>query len=164
MKKNLLKSIYLIGSSMFLYSTLCIGGLHAQNTVPEETDYTVSSWTLYQRAIKEAESRFLKSKDYPYNVNVVINGDPSTRIGATWFTNDGVTGGSLQLVRGKTTDPSDFNTPLREIGATYNVVANLNYNVPANKLKDLAGFADNLKKNYISNKVLIDNLEPNTTY
>ena len=142
--------------------SLSFGAINAQT----EADYTVPSWTMYQRSIKAGSPNtgLLVSKDYPYCVNVTVNGNPCTQFGASWFTNSGVTGSKLQLKEGNT---SDF-TGAREINATSVAVNNIQYistRVPyGEESVAITGFPAGTKRSYTSNKVLIDNLQPNTTY
>lgn len=163
MKKSFLNKVGMCGAVVSLASVLFLNDLNAQNIVVNEADYTVPSWTLYQRAVKAAKDELLVSKDMPYNVNSTINGDPTKQMGVTWFTNEGVKGGMLQLVKGSV-EEADFSTPLRVIEASEMDVTDLNYNIAKNKLDVLAEYPNNLKKNYVSNKVLVDNLDPNTVY
>ncbi len=151
MKKNL----FLIASVLLLNA-----GLHvnAQN----EADYTTPSWTLYKRALMQAQD-LLVSNQQPYNINAAINGNPTSQMGVTWFTNAGATGTKLQLKEGNTTDFSGA----REISATETPANDLMYVTSGNNNNDLiakTGFTKGEKRSYISNKVLIDNLTPNTTY
>ncbi len=133
-----------------------------------EADYTVPSWTLYQReliagTLPGEAANVLVSKDAPYNVNTAINGNPASQMGITWFTNAGVTGGKLQLITGTS---GDFSAA-REIDATETELNNVMYVTTGNNNNDLiakTGFEKGETRSYISNKVLIDNLTPNTTY
>ncbi|MDR1698667.1 MAG: metallophosphoesterase family protein [Prevotellaceae bacterium] len=127
-----------------------------------ETDYTVPSWTQYQRTVKagNADQSVLVGKFAPYNVNITINGNPSTQFGATWYSNAGITGGKLQIAEGNTGNFGDA----REITAASTAVNNIPYTHSRNGLQALTGITDGVKRSYVSNKVLIDNLKPNTTY
>jgi len=130
-----------------------------------EADYTVPSWTLYRKSVVAGapNTGVLVSKNYPYNVNVTVNGAPSSQFGATWFTNAGVTGTKLQLKEGIT---NDF-TGAREINATSTAVNNLIYVSTSAGSDDLVaktGFSKGATRSYVSNKVLMDKLQPNTTY
>ena len=129
------------------------------NAQKNETDYTTPSWTLYQRALAVAAKQLVE-KDYPYNVNVCVNGDPKTQFGATWFTNADVTDGELQLVQGKATDEEAFSSSTKYL-ATVEFTGEMNYNIKENLLE---GIEPLTKKSYASHKVLINNLTPNTTY
>ncbi|GAB6011266.1 T9SS type A sorting domain-containing protein [Viscerimonas tarda] len=144
-------------------SVLLIASLNVN--AQTEADYTVPSWTLYQRTVQAGnpDNSVLVSKDYPYNVNVTVNGDPTSQFGASWFTNAGVTGTKLQLKAGNT---SDFSGA-REINATPVVVNDLVYIANSNNNTGIAnssGFAKGVTRSYISNKAVISGLQANTTY
>jgi len=154
MKKNLL----------ILVSALLLSASFSAKAQKNQSDYTVPSWTLYQRALIEAE-KVLISNSYPYNVNVVINENPITQMGATWFTNAGITGGVLQLVQGEVT--TEGFASARVISANSTEVNDLMYVSTGNNNNDMVaktGFTKGERRSYVSNKVLIDGLLPNTTY
>jgi predicted MPP superfamily phosphohydrolase len=132
----------------------------------QTADFTVPSWTKYQRTIVAGtpDACVLQPKETPYSINTAINGNPAEQFGVTWFSNEGITGGKLQLVQGKADGAEDFSSPVLTFEAKETAVNNVNYNVSGNNLDDLAGFANNQKRSYVSNKVLLENLTPNTTY
>lgn len=141
---------------------------------PVQENYTVPSWTLYQRALTAGqESRqaktLLVSRDYPYNISITVNGDPSTRMGVAWFTNSDVSGELLQVVEGKVTGEAAFSKA-KDIPATGQAVemnyvsAGRNGGNTSDELMELTGFTAGEKRSYLSNKVLIDGLKPATTY
>ena len=142
---------------------------------PEAQNYTVPSWTLYQRAltsgqtIQEAKT-LLVSKKYPYNVNTTINGDPSMQLGVAWFTNENETGGTVQIVEGRANRARAF-FGARKIPAVYVAVDTINYvslGTPERNSNEglitATGFAAGEKRSYTSNKALITGLKPNTVY
>ncbi|MCL1974008.1 MAG: metallophosphoesterase family protein [Bacteroidetes bacterium] len=90
------------------------------------------------------------STDYPYNINTTFNGNPAIQMGIAWFTNASVTGGVVQIVEGKWAESATFSGA-REIPAVCVAVDSLPYRAGE-------------KRSYTSNKVLIDQLYPNTTY
>ena len=75
-------------------------------------NYTVPSHTMLKIAIQNCASdpseanikamydqvEKLVPKEEPYNMIVNINGDPHTRMGFNWFTNDGITEGEVQII------------------------------------------------------------------
>jgi len=143
---------------------------------PVEQDYTVPSWTLYQRALHSGKTadeakQLLIQKDYPYNINTTIHGDPMTQMGVAWFTNANVTGGVVQIVEGKADNASTFETA-REISAVCEAIDSINYVSLSNnnnksnneELIRSAGFEKKEKRSYTGNKALITHLKPNTTY
>ena len=142
---------------------------------PEAQDYTVPSWTLYQRALKSGQAvqeakTLLVSKKYPYNVNATINGDPSMQMGVAWYTNTNVTGGVVQVVEGKADRASAFSGA-REITAVCVAIDSINYISKGTSERNsnagiiaATGFAAGEKRSYTSNKALITGLKPNTVY
>ena len=138
---------------------------------PEEHNYTIPTWTLYQRALKAGKSAeearsILISKDYPYNINTTINGDPSTQMGVAWFTNAGVSKGVVQIAEGEV-DRFSFFMKTTEVQAISVSVDTLDYTGEQGRIAELLAsgdFASGNKRSYNSNKALITNLKPNTTY
>ena len=138
---------------------------------PVEQNYTVPSWTLYQRALKSGQSleearTLLVSKNNPYNINTTINGDPTSQMGIAWFTNANITGGVVQIVEGKVNRIPVFSK-LKKIQAVSVAVDTVNYvstGAGNERMIEATGFAKGEKRSYTSNKALIDNLKPNTTY
>lgn len=143
-----------------------------------EENYTIPSWTEFliarksfidnpskQNLIKLNEKiHNLKSYKYPYNIVININGDPSQRLSFNWFSN--INGGKqkIQIVKGKTNDPTAFNNPWIIKDALVDTIKNLNYNASSNGLLQLAGIPTNNKKSYLRQRIMIDNLEPDTEY
>ena len=140
-----------------------------------ELNCTNPSWTLYQRAlhsgkIAEEAEKLLVQKNYPYNINTTIHGDPSTQMGVAWFTNTNVTGGVVQIVEGKVDNASAFDKA-KEIPAVTEAIDSINYvsigNNDTNSNEELilaTGFVKGEKRSYTGNKALITHLKPNTTY
>ena len=158
----------------YLFALILLSACN-QSGDPVEQNFTVPSWTLYQRALQSGKSvkeakTLLVLKDYPYNINTTINGNPSNQMGIAWFTNASVAGGVVQIVEGKVNNPSAF-TNAREIQAISVVIDSVNYvsigNESRNNNEELitaTGFIRGEKRSYTSNKALMDNLKPNTTY
>jgi len=165
MKKFLFFNVIALIISLSAYS----------NGEPLEQNYTIPSWTLYKRALVSGKSveeakDLLISKNYPYNVNTTINGDPSKQMGIAWFTNAGVTEGVVQIVEGRAKRALAFFRA-RTITAfsvafdTVNYVSAGSNNRNSNaELITATGFTGGEKRSYTSNKALIDNLKPNTVY
>jgi len=148
-----------------------------------DTDYTVPSWTLLLRARKTVSVAIdsntidsaaiaglsntlakLEPKGKPYGVNVVFNGDPTSRAGFAWYTNQNVTGGMVQVVQGNTNDTAAFASPAVTVNAASRALTDVNYNVSGNALNQLAGIPDNSKRSYTSNKATVTGLTANTAY
>ena len=159
---------------LYLFALILVSACN-QAGDPVEQNFTIPSWTLYQRALQSGESvtdakSLLVSKDYPYNINTTINGDPSNQMGVAWFTNASVTGGVVQIVEGKVSDASAFSKA-RVIHSVSVAVDTVNYvsmgQDDRNNNEEMiaaTGFTRGEKRSYTSNKALIDNLKPNTTY
>ncbi|MDR2963985.1 MAG: fibronectin type III domain-containing protein [Bacteroidales bacterium] len=146
-----------------LVSALLLGFGLAANA--QNADFTNPSWTQYQRTVKAGATNpcVLVQKEMPYNVNTAINGNPATQCGVTWYCNAGVVGTKLQIVQGNSGDFSGA----REITATATELNDVMYVTSGNNNNDLiekTGLQKGEKRSYISNKVLIDDLTPNTTY
>ncbi len=142
-----------------------------------ESDYSIPSWTLFKRALASATIsieqgeiqrhktaiKILKPNTIPYSVVMTINGDPCTRMGFTWYTNQGIAKGKVQLVMGKVKSGAEFKTPTLEFYAdTTNFTTN--YCILANELSAETGFNDNSKRSYSNHKTIATGLKPNTTY
>lgn len=162
---------YSIGNS---YADSVLNIVRALN----EMDYTIPSWTRLCIARKThlnmmdsisalnllSEKSRLVQKESPYNVCMTINGDPRTTMGFTWFTNQGIQNGRVQIVKGRTNSTHFFNNPSFSIAADTVNLWNLNYCSENNDLFYIADIYIHTKRNYTSHKVLATNLEPNTTY
>lgn len=97
----------------------------------------------------------------PYSINATYNGDPRTRMGFAWFTNEAITTGELQIVKGNVTHAEAFATPTLTVQAVNTPTGPLNYSVPKNYLE---GIEPNQKRTYTSHKALATDLEPDTEY
>jgi hypothetical protein len=179
MKKNhLLKSTLIIFVTLILSgSTFAMDNITLANVLNEE-NYTVPSWTLLRRSVKNATTLKdstsmvalqkaldgLKSKEMPYSIVMTINGDPTSRLGFAWFTNAGINSGKVEIIKGIAAGDSAFNSALLSIDAFCAEVPELNYCNKSNKLLALADIPDNTKKSYTQHKALATGLTPNTTY
>lgn len=142
-----------------------------------EADYTIPSWTLMKRALTMATATpdstnlsqlelavaNLKTKETPFSVNMTINGDPTSRMGFSWFTNQGIDKGTVQIVAGKASDATAFASPAFIFDAD-STNYTTNYCVSANGLLSAAGFANNSKRSYSTHKAIATGLQANTTY
>jgi len=173
MKKNLL---FILFALILLFACNNSGNLTAHGNLVERgnlaaCDYTIPSWTLYQRALHSGKSldeakNLLVSKDYPYNVDITINGDPAKQMGVAWFTNANVTGGVVQIVEGKAGNASAFDKA-REIPAVSEAIDSINYISTGKNNEEVIASTDfnkGEKCSYTGNKALMDHLKPNTTY
>ena len=140
------------------------------------TDYTVPSFTLLKRAIVTSGTgtdslkiaklstamNNLASKFFPYNVNMTLNGDPTSRMGFAWYTNSGIATGSVQIVEG-IVDTTAFGSATTFNAWTTNV-NNVPYCNSNNMLVALAGIPNTQKYSYVSHKAVATGLKANTTY
>jgi len=162
-----------------IWSIGCNVRIQAQTVkrlLPDSTQYTIPSWTLYKRALISSNNNSttkadlektlqkLESKSIPYDVTMNFNGNPTTQMGFNWVTNTGITGEKLKIIAGIVTDTSAFAKPLFTINASSEPVNNIVYCNSTNNLSALAGIANNTKVSLTSNKALATKLKPNTTY
>lgn len=143
-----------------------------------ENDYTVPTYTKmliakYAVVKDSSETNLLAlqqaiaaliNKNMPYTVVATINGDPKTRMGFAWFTNQDITNGKIQLVAKANAVEADFASPAFEINSTQRSVNNINYAVYDNNVLSAANLPTNYKRSYRSHKALATGLTPNTTY
>lgn len=81
-----------------------VGIIHAQTVGSlNESDYTVPTWTKLLAAIKQ-----LQPAQTPYSVNMVFNGDPTSRMAFNWFTNPTTEAGEVQVVEKADATDADF--------------------------------------------------------
>lgn len=97
----------------------------------------------------------------PFDINMTINGDPSTRMGFAWFTNPSVTEGQVQIVAKRGATEADFTNPDLTFTAVSTDIKGLNYSVEKNMLE---GIEPNQKIDYTSHKAIAVELSPSTTY
>ena len=142
-------------------------------------DYTVPSHTMLKIAIEactkdssEANKQALRQaiknlvpKTEPYNIVATINGDPKTRMGFAWFTNDGVTDGEVQIVAVEDAKEADFesgNVITVPAGATQ--TKTLRYSGKATYIVNKSGIKASVRYKYISHKAVATDLTPGTAY
>lgn len=142
-------------------------------------DYTVPSHTMLKIAIQactkdssEANKQALRQaiknlvpKTEPYCMIANINGDPKTRMGFAWFTNDGVTEGEVQIVAVEDAKEADFesgNVITVPAGATQ--TKSLRYSGKATYIVNKSGIKASVRYKYISHKAVATDLTPGTAY
>ena len=142
-------------------------------------DYTVPSHTMLKIAIQactkdssEANKQALRQaiknlvpKTEPYCMIANINGDPKTRMGFAWFTNDGVTDGEVQIVAVEDAKEADFesgNVITVPAGATQ--TKSLRYSGKATYIVNLSGLNASVRYKYTSHKAVATDLTPGTAY
>lgn len=156
MKKNLLLNVQALLAAAVVSLSAGIQPAVAQETITlSKADYSTPVWTQLLQASKA------KDANKPYSINMTLNGDPTSRMGFAWFTNPTGPKGKVQLVKKAGATEADFaGTVITKEATAENVT--LNYLVAANKVN--AGITAPGDMDYISHKVLVDKLEPNTTY
>ena len=180
--KKLLISIFFVGlltGNDYAFSQTSVS-LNINSIEYKENDYTIPSFTELRRRHRAVEQNpsstralatrknaidNLKAKEMPYNIVMNIYDDPTSKMAFNWFTNAGITGGQVQIVQGNVSNTNAFaTTSVTTVNATSTQINDLNYNVPENRLNDVAGIADFTKKSYTENKALVTGLKPNTIY
>ncbi len=140
-------------------------------------DYTVPSHTAFKIALtkcaadsseanKAALDQAIKNlvpKTEPYCMVATINGDPKTRMGFCWFTNEGVTEGGVQIVAVENATEGDFEGATT-IEATPTLTKGLRYTGKARYIVNASGIGAGTRYKYISHKALAENLTPGTAY
>ena len=102
----------------------------------------------------------------PYNVVTNIHGDPKTRMAFTWFTNDRMTDGVVQLmpIDGQQLPTDDQFKATITIAATPTTTMPLNYATSSSGILKAAKMSPTQKFTYVSHKAIAENLTPGTTY
>lgn len=149
----------------FALAVLVIGAsansVNAQDiTALKESDYTIPSWVKLKTAYNS-----LQSAQQPYSINMVYNGDPTSRMGFNWFTNLTGVKGEVQIVEKANATEDDFK------GAGTIVVkadvkdARLNYYSNKNTEQVAkTGIKIGDKMDYTAHKAVASGLKPATTY
>ena len=108
----------------------------------------------------------LVNKYEPYNMVANINGDPHTRMAFCWFTNQGVTEGSVQILPMANATAEDFatNNGVITLPGTSTTTIPLHYGVSRSGITTAAGLPSDQKFTYVSHKALAENLTPGTVY
>ena len=119
----------------------------------EHVDYTVPIFVAH---LLDKKAK-LEPKENPYCMVATINGDPKTRMGFCWFTNEGVTEGVVQI---RTKDKGEWTT----IPATPTTTVPLHYAISTSGILKKAKIDKNTAFRYVSHKALAENLQPGTEY
>ena len=119
----------------------------------EKVDYTVPSFIEF---LISKDSSVLVDKHEPYNMVATINGDPTSRMGFCWFTNEGVKEGVVQIfTKGQL---------VTTIPATVTTTVPLHYAISSSGILKSAKIDKNTAFRYESHKALAENLKPGTDY
>jgi len=141
-------------------------------------DWTVPSHTMLKIAIQACAEdpsaanlqamydkvKELVPKTEPYCMIANINGDPKTRMGFCWFTNDGVTDGEVQIVAKADATEADFAGDVITVPASAERTKGLRYSGKARYIVGLSGIPASERYKYISHKAIATNLTPGTEY
>lgn len=142
-------------------------------------DYTIPSyipmWAAKEAARKDSSEQNLQAmrdkikqlvpKTYPYCLIANINGDPKTRMAFTWFTNEGVKEGKVQLIAKANATAQDFaGQDVITIDATVTTTKALRYAVSTSGIIKATGMDAKTAYKYESHKAMAENLTPGTTY
>ena len=154
---------------------------NADNTYKIE-DYTIPSFTQFLVAKEAARKDFseanvaalnqkideLKSYQYPYDVVVNINGDPTTRMAFCWYTNDRMTEGQVQLTPlsdlSQLQGAFDAANDVITVTATPTTTKKSRYAIGLSGIPEASGVSMSTKYKYTSHKAIAEGLTPNTTY
>ena len=143
----------------------------------EAADYTIPSY-IQMIVAKEAARRdpaeanvtalqakidALQPYQAPYDVVVNINGDPRTNMAFTWFTNETVTEGEVQLVAKADATEADFADAITVV-ATTTTTDPLPYAVDDSGILWKAKMDKDQAHTYSNHKAVATGLTPNTTY
>lgn len=182
MKKILLVSCLLI--TLFCGSTYAapIDEITAADAKYKIEDYTIPSFTQFLIAKEAARKNpteetvavmneaiaALKVYQFPYDVVVNINGDPSQRMAFCWYTNDRMTEGQVQLT--PLTDLSqldkafDIASDIITVNATPTATKKSRYAIGVSGVPEASGVPMSTKYQYTSHKAIAEGLTPNTIY
>jgi hypothetical protein len=132
----------------------------ADYTLYEKAEYTVPSFVAH---LIDA-SVVLQAKEDPYCMVATINGDPKTRMGFCWFTNEGVKEGVVQIKikdqSRKTKDEDEWIT----IAATVTTTPPLHYAISSSGVLNAAKIDKHTAFRYESHKAVAEGLKPGTEY
>ena len=132
----------------------------------EQVDYAVPSFVEF---LVHNDSSLLQPKETPYCMVATINGDPQTRMGFCWFTNEGVTEGIVQLLPKVGATSADFEIPNHQskiinVVATATTTVPLHYAISSSGILKAAKIDKRTAFRYVSHKALATDLKPNTDY
>lgn len=131
--------------------------------IPYPLDYTVPS---YMASLQDSKAT-LVPKEEPYCIVATVNGDPRSRMGFCWFTNEGVNEGVVQLLPKKNAMAADFEnlkSQISSVVATATTTVPLHYAISTSGILKAAHIDKNTAFRYVSHKALAENLKPGTDY
>ncbi len=122
-------------------------------TIPHPLDYTVPSYVAHL----VDSSAILVPKEQPYCMVATINGDPRTRMGFNWFTNEGISEGVVEITRLRDHEITRFE-------ATATTTPPLHYAISSSGILKQAKLDKHTAFRYVSHKAVATNLTPGTDY
>ena len=150
------------------------------DTLYAQADYTVPTYTQFLVAKKAAVASAtqanlqalvdavagLQVKQMPYNMVATINGDPKSRMGFCWFTNEGITDGVVQILPMADATEADFDAAQDMIVLQANTETTklLRYAGKCTYIRNASGLGAGVRYKYVSHKALAEGLLPGTAY
>lgn len=123
-------------------------------TLYDKADYTVPSFVAF---LQSGDSAVLVNKENPYCVVATINGDPKTRMGFCWFTNEEITDGVVEITELR-------NNVITRIEATATTTPPLHYAISSSGVLKAAKMDKKTAFRYVSHKAVAEGLKPGTDY
>ena len=148
------------------------------DTTYKAADYAIPSHTAFKIALTACAANpteaniaavrqkieELQPKETPYCMVATFNGDPKSRMGFCWFTNDGVTKGVVQLIAKPDATEEDFEKNATTIEAEATQTKGLRYTGKARYIVNASGINAGVRYKYISHKAIATDLTPGTQY
>ena len=120
----------------------------------EKVDYTVPSFIQF---LVSGDSSVLEDKENPYCMVATINGDPKSRMAFTWFTNEGVKEGEVEITRLR-------DHVVTRVKASTTTTMPLHYAISTSGILKAAKIDKRTAFRYESHKALAEGLTPGTEY
>lgn len=142
----------------------------AQALPKDWNEYSIPSVSEYYLGGRDASA--LKPNTTPFSINMTINGDPRTRMGFAWFTNQipANDGSVVQIVAKANATEADFanavSIPAAEQKFSMNYMSTKNVNEKRTLEQEAKKDGISLPnfRNYTSHKAVAENLTPDTDY
>ncbi len=135
--------------------------LHISDMVYRSADYTIPSFIAFLLS----DTATLVPASQPYCVVANINGDPTSRMAFNWFTNEGINGGVVQLVRKANAAEKDFEQgDVLTVNANEQTTLPLHYAISTSGLLKTIGLDKHTAFRYVSHKAVATDLQPATAY
>jgi hypothetical protein len=123
-------------------------------TLYESADWTVPSFVEF---LTSRDSSVLKDRHDPYCMVATVNGDPATRMGFCWFTNEGVKDGIVEITRLR-------DHEVTRLKATATTTPPLHYAISSSGILNAAKMDKRTAFRYESHKAVAEGLTPGTDY